>query len=94
MTSSRWLTSPPEKPSVPYHYPHLRSANILAQIPQALTDQTKRLLGNPQARDAVGATRAQASYVTAHNLPADPGHEYFLLTPPHVESCFGNNPDG
>jgi hypothetical protein len=33
-----------------------------------------------------------ASYVTAHNLPTDLSHEYFLLTPPHVESCFGSNP--
>ena len=33
-----------------------------------------------------------ASYVTAHNLPTDLSHEYFLLTPPNVESCFGNNP--
>jgi PKD domain len=32
------------------------------------------------------------SYVTAHNLPTDLSHEYFLLTPPHVESCFSNNP--
>ena len=33
-----------------------------------------------------------ASFVTAHHLPTDLSHEYFLLTPPHVESCFGNNP--
>lgn len=33
-----------------------------------------------------------ASYVTAHNLPTDLSHEYFLLTPPHVESCFASNP--
>jgi hypothetical protein len=33
-----------------------------------------------------------ASYVTAHHLPTDLSHEYFLLTPPHVESCFGNDP--
>src|SRR5690242_4623732 len=31
-------------------------------------------------------------YVTSHNLPTDLSHEYFLLTPPHVESCFSNNP--
>ena len=33
-----------------------------------------------------------ASYVTAHNLPTDLSHEYFLLTPPNVASCFSNNP--
>ena len=33
-----------------------------------------------------------ASFVTAHHLPTDLSHEYFLLTPPHVESCFSNNP--
>jgi len=31
-----------------------------------------------------------ASFVTAHHLPADLSHEYFLLTPPGVESCFTN----
>src|SRR5437763_11061426 len=33
-----------------------------------------------------------ASYVTDHNLPKHLSHEYFLLTPPHVESCFGSDP--
>jgi hypothetical protein len=28
------------------------------------------------------------SYVTAHGLPRDLGHEYFMLTPPGVENCF------
>ncbi len=28
------------------------------------------------------------SYVEAHGLPADLRHEYFVLTPPGVESCF------
>jgi hypothetical protein len=28
------------------------------------------------------------AYVLAHGLPADLAHEYFLLTPPGVESCF------
>jgi hypothetical protein len=32
------------------------------------------------------------SFVTARHLPADLSHEYFLLTPPHVESCFSGNP--
>ena len=31
-------------------------------------------------------------YVTSNNLPTDLSHEYFLLTPPHVESCFSGNP--
>jgi PKD repeat protein len=28
------------------------------------------------------------SYITAHGLPHDLSHEYFMLTPPGVESCF------
>jgi hypothetical protein len=35
-----------------------------------------------------------ASFVASHHLPADLSHEYFLLTPPHVESCFTNTPPG
>jgi PKD domain len=31
-------------------------------------------------------------FVTRHHLKTDLSHEYFLLTPPHVESCFSNNP--
>ena len=31
-----------------------------------------------------------ANFVTSHHLPADLSHEYFLLTPPNVESCFTN----
>jgi hypothetical protein len=30
-------------------------------------------------------------FTTAHHLPQDLAHEYFLLTPPHVEGCFTNN---
>ena len=30
--------------------------------------------------------------VTAHHLKTDLSHEYYLLTPPHVETCFSNNP--
>jgi hypothetical protein len=33
-----------------------------------------------------------ANFVTSHHLPADLSHEYFLLTPPHVESCFTSDP--
>jgi hypothetical protein len=29
-----------------------------------------------------------SSYITAHGLPKDLVHEYFLLTPPGVENCF------
>jgi hypothetical protein len=32
------------------------------------------------------------NFVTAHHLKPDLSHEYFLLTPPHVESCFSANP--
>src|SRR5436305_1005865 len=32
------------------------------------------------------------NFVTARHLKTDLSHEYFLLTPPHVESCFSNNP--
>ncbi len=32
------------------------------------------------------------SFVTARHLPTDLSQEYFLLTPPHVESCFTNDP--
>jgi hypothetical protein len=31
-------------------------------------------------------------FVTARHLKTDRSHEYFLLTPPHVESCFSANP--
>jgi hypothetical protein len=33
-----------------------------------------------------------AKFVTSHHLPADLSHEYYLLTPPHVESCFTSDP--
>jgi hypothetical protein len=33
-----------------------------------------------------------ASFVTGHQLPTDLSHEYFLMTPPNVASCFSNNP--
>ena len=33
-----------------------------------------------------------ASFVTARGLKTDLSHEYFLLTPPHVETCFTNDP--
>ena len=37
--------------------------------------------------------RELESFITAHHLPGDLTHEYFLLTPPHVEFCFTNNRD-
>ncbi|HEY4451466.1 MAG TPA: IPT/TIG domain-containing protein [Solirubrobacteraceae bacterium] len=44
-------------------------------------------------RAAICLTDAQlqaelSKYVTAHGLPRDLAHEYFLLTPPGVEDCF------
>ena len=30
-------------------------------------------------------------YVEAHKLPMDLQHEYFVITPPGVESCFEAN---
>jgi hypothetical protein len=32
------------------------------------------------------------NFVTRHHLPTDLSHEYYLLTPKGVESCFSNNP--
>jgi PKD repeat protein len=32
-------------------------------------------------------------FVGANGLTTDLSHEYFLLTPPHVESCFSNDPN-
>ena len=49
-----------------------------APVTQCLTD--------PQIQQEL------VNVVTAHHLPTDLSHEYFLLTPPHVESCFSNNP--
>ena len=31
-------------------------------------------------------------FVAAKGLPKDLSHEYFLMTPPHVENCFSNDP--
>lgn len=31
--------------------------------------------------------------VTAHHLARDFTHEYFMMTPPHVENCFSNDPN-
>jgi hypothetical protein len=33
-------------------------------------------------------------YLTLHRLPRDLAHEYFVLTPPGVASCFDSNPSG
>jgi hypothetical protein len=48
---------------------------------------------NGCARAAICLTDAQiqaelSSYTSAHGLPQDIVHEYFVLTPPGVESCF------
>jgi PKD repeat protein len=34
-----------------------------------------------------------AKFIDANHLPRDLEHEYFLLTPPHIEDCFDNNPN-
>jgi hypothetical protein len=34
------------------------------------------------------------SFVTRQHLPTDLSHEYYVLTPPHVESCFSQRGDG
>jgi len=52
-------------------------ANGCAQAPICLTDK--------QIQTEL------TGYVTAHGLPYDLAHEYFLLTPPGVESCFEAN---
>jgi PKD repeat protein len=31
-------------------------------------------------------------FVSAHHFKADLSHEYFVMTPPHVEGCFTNDP--
>jgi hypothetical protein len=33
------------------------------------------------------------SFVTARHLKTDLSHEYYMMTPPHVETCFSNNPN-
>jgi PKD repeat protein len=48
---------------------------------------------NGCTRAAICLTDAQlqaelTSYITAHGLPHDLAHEYFMLTPPGVEDCF------
>jgi PKD domain len=51
-----------------------------------VTGVVKACLTDPQIQTEI------ANYVTRHHLPADLSHEYFLLTPPNVESCFTNDP--
>jgi PKD repeat protein len=41
-----------------------------------------RCLTDPQIQDEL------VHFVTTHHLKTDLSHEYFLLTPPHVETCF------
>jgi hypothetical protein len=47
---------------------------------------TTACLTDPQIQSEI------ESFVTSNGLPADLSHEYFLLTPPGVESCFTNDP--
>jgi hypothetical protein len=51
-----------------------------------VTGTVTNCLTDPQIQTEI------ANFVTSHHLPADLSHEYFLLTPPHVESCFTNDP--
>jgi hypothetical protein len=51
-----------------------------------VTGVVKACLTDPQIQTEI------ANYVTRHHLPADLSHEYYLLTPPNVESCFTNDP--
>jgi hypothetical protein len=58
----------------------------------ALLD-TDSYLVNSCAKGAICLSDAQiraelSAYLNAHGLPADLAHEYFLLTPPGVDSCF------
>ena len=53
----------------------------------------RRRYGDPCLTDPQIQTEIER-FVTSHGLPADLTHEYYLLTPPHVESCFTNTPPG
>jgi hypothetical protein len=46
----------------------------------------EQCLTDPQIQQEI------VSFVTSHGLKTDLSHEYFLLTPPHVEGCFTNDP--
>jgi hypothetical protein len=61
-----------------------------AQCPVGLTGGAAGIPTNCLT-DAQIQTEIQ-NFVTRHHLPTDLSHEYYLLTPPHVESCFSNNP--
>lgn len=50
-----------------------------------VTGTVTNCLTDPQIQQEV------ANFVTRHHLPTDLSHEYFVLTPPHVESCFSND---
>jgi hypothetical protein len=52
-----------------------------------VTGVVQNCLTDPQIQTEI------ANYVTRHHLPADLSHEYYLLTPPGVESCFTGNPN-
>jgi hypothetical protein len=69
-----------------------RFASYDSKFGGALID-TNPYPANGCARAAICLTDAQlqaelASFVTAHGLPHDLAHMYFVLTPPGVESCF------
>jgi hypothetical protein len=67
-------------------------ANYESRFAGAILD-TDPYPANGCSRAAICLTDAQlqaelASYTAAHGLPRDLAHEYFMLTPPGVESCF------
>ena len=82
-----WTPCPPSTTTRPGNSPAYES-----HFGGALID-TDPYPANGCTQAAICLTDAQlraelTSYVEAHGLPADLTHEYFLLTPPGVESCF------
>jgi hypothetical protein len=51
-----------------------------------VTGKVAACLTDPQIQTEI------ANFVVRHHLPADLSHEYYLFTPPNVESCFTNDP--
>jgi IPT/TIG domain len=69
-----------------------QAANYASHFGGALIDTTPYpVSGCTAAATCLTDAQIQAeitSYVKAHGLPQDNAHEYFMLTPPGVESCF------
>jgi IPT/TIG domain-containing protein len=70
-----------------------QAANYDSHFGGVIVDTTPYPInGCAQAATCLTDEQIQAevtSYVEAHGLPQDLAHEYFVLTPPGVESCFG-----